>query len=228
MSLKYSRVIPKIILLWLVFILLISSYTKAQTVNEKSFYGGLYYLSNYLASEEFIQFARTHNDLEAVDHIYEKALTFFDGDISETFFCLTFVFIPYNHINIKLPLTGTNVRFPLPSPPQSVFVKKVQNTPKHLFFDSPNNDFGDKDKLAHFFANAFLRYNVSIFNLSEFLGIFVEYFEQGFFLQGGFDRRDLIVNHLGELFAEMVKNSPNAKPSEALKIYQLLYLSIQL
>ncbi len=206
----------------------ISTSTKAQTVNEKSFYGGLFYLSSYLASEEFIQFARTHNDLEAVDHIYEKALTFFDGDVSETFFCLTFVFIPYNHINIKLPLIGTNVRFPLPSPPQSVFDKKVQNTPKHLFFDSPNNNFGDKDKLAHFFANAFLRYNVSIFNLSEFLGIFVEYFEQEFFLQGGFDRRDLAVNHLGELFAEMVKNNPNAKPSDALKIYQLLYLSIQL
>jgi len=206
--------------------LLISSSTKAQTVNEKSFYGGLFYLSNYLASEEYIQFARTHNDLEAVDHIYEKALSFFDGDASETFFCLTFVFIPYNHITVKLPLIGTNVRFPLPSPPQSVFNEKVKNTPKHLFFDSPQNDFGDKDKLAHFFANAFLRYNVSVFNLSEFLGIFVEYFEQGFFLQGGFDRRDLIANHLGELFAKMVHNNPLAKPSEALKVYQLLYLRI--
>ena len=206
--------------------LLISSSTKAQTVNEKSFYGGLFYLSNYLASEEYIQFARTHNDLEAVDHIYEKALSFFDGDASETFFCLTFVFIPYNHITVKLPLIGTNVRFPLPSPPQSVFNEKVKNTPKHLFFDSPQNDFGDKDKLAHFFANAFLRYNVSVFNLSEFLGIFVEYFEQGFFLQGSFDRRDLVANHLGELFAVMVQNNPNAKPSEALKVYQLLYLRI--
>ena len=193
---------------------------------EKSFYGGLFYLTNYLNSDEYKQFSKLHDDLESVNHVYEKALVFFDGDVSETFFCLTFVFIPYNHITMKLPLIETNVKFPLPSPPQSVFNEKLKNTPKHLFFDSPNNNFGDKDKLAHFFANAFLRYNVSFFNLSEFLGIFVEYFEQGFFLQGSFDRRDLIVNHLGELFAEMVHKNPNAKPSEALKVYQLLYLRI--
>ena len=71
-----------------------------------------------------------------------------------------------------------------------------------------------------------MKTNVSIFNLSEFLGIFVEYFEQGFFLQGGYDNRDLIANHLGELFAVMVRNDSNTKPSEALKVYQLLYLRI--
>ena len=204
--------------------LLISS-SQAQKNYDKSFYGGLFYLTNYLNSDDYKQFSKFHNDLECVDHIYEKAITFFDGDASETFFCLTFVFIPYNHISVKLPLIGI-IKFPLPSLPQSVFDEKVKNTPKHLFFDSPNNNFGDKDKLAHFFANAFLRYNVSIFNLSEFLGIFVEYFEQGFFLQGGFDRRDLVANHLGELFAVMVQKNLNAKPSEALKVYQLLYLRI--
>lgn len=206
--------------------LLISSSTKAQTVNEKSFYGGLFYLTNYMNSDEYKQFAKTHNDLESVDHIYEKALTFFESDLSETFFCLTFVFIPYNHITVKVPLVGTNVRIPLPSPPLMVFNEKLKNTPKKIFFDSPNNDFGDKDKLAHFFANAFLHYNVSFFNLSEFLGIFVEYFEQGFFLQGDYDSRDLIANHLGELFAVMIRTDSNAKPSEALKVYQLLYLRI--
>jgi hypothetical protein len=127
---------------------------------------------------------------------------------------------------MRLPLTGTKIRIPLPSPPLKIFNEKLKNTPKKIFFDSPENDYGDKDKLAHFFANAFLRYNISIFNLSEFLGIFVEYFEQGFFLQGGYDRRDLIANHLGELFALMVRNYPDAKPSEALKIYQLLNFRI--
>lgn len=207
-------------------LLLVSSSSQAQKNYDRSFYGGLFYLTEHMTSDEYKQFSKTHNDLESVDHIYEKALLFFDGDLSETFFCLTFVFIPYNHIIVKLPLIGTNVRFPLPSPPQKVFNEKVLNTPKQLFFDSPQNNFGDKDKLAHFFANAFLRYSVSFFNLSEFLGIFVEYFEQGFFLQGGFDKKDLTVNHLGELFAEMVRNHSNARPSEALKVYQLLYLRI--
>ncbi len=179
-----------------------------------------------MTTQEYLSFKHSHTDSETVDHIYEKALKFFDGDFSETFFCLTFALIPYNKIDMKLPLTGTRISVPLPSPPNKIFKEKLKNTPKKLFFDSPKNDFGDKDKLAHFFSNAFLRYNVSFFNLSQFLGIFVEYFEQGFFLQGGYDERDLIANHLGEFFALMVKNNPNAKPSEALKIYQLLYLRI--
>lgn len=179
-----------------------------------------------MTSDEYKLFLHTHNDLETVDHIYEKALTFFEGDYSETFFCLTFTLIPYNKILMKLPVIGSHVTVPLPSPPQKKFDEKLKNTPKRLFSDSPSNDFGDKDKLAHFFANAFLHYNISFFNLSEILGIFVEYFEQGFFLQGGFDRRDLIANHLGEIFAEMVHKNKNAKPSEALKIYQLLILRI--
>ena len=208
-----------------IFVLLIGSYAKGQDEYDKSFYGGLFYLTNYMNSEEYRQFTVDHTDLETVNHLFEKALMFFEGDLSETFFCLTFVFIPYNHIDMKLPLIGV-IKFPLPSPPKNVFDQKVKNTPKHLFIDSPTDKFGDKDKLAHFFANAFLRYNVSIFNLSEFLGIFVEYFEQGFFLQCAFDRRDIIANHLGEFFAEMVKNYPDAKPSEALKIYQLLFLRI--
>ena len=214
------------ILLFPIIIILLTCKTQAQKDYDKSFYGGLFYLTVYMTTDEFKQFEKTHNDLESVDFIYEKALNFFDGDISETCFCLMFVLIPYNHITVKVPVVGTHVRFPLPSPPLSVFKKKMENTPKKLFFDSPNNDFGDKDKLAHFFANAFLHYNVSIFNLSEFLGIFVEYFEQGFFTEGGYDIRDLIANHIGELFADMVRHNPKAKPSDALKVYQLLFIRI--
>ncbi len=208
------------------FILFIYSKSQAQIDYEKSFYGGLLYLTNYMTSDEYKQFIKTHNDLESVDHIYKKALIFFDGDASETFFCLTFVFIPYNHITVKIPLIEAHIKFPLPSPPQFVFNKKVKNTPKKLFFDSPENELGDKDKLPHFFGNAFIRYNLRMFNLSKFLGIFIEYFEKEFFAEGGFSKKDLIANYLGELFAEMVRTNPNAKPSEALKIYQLFYLRI--
>ena len=214
----------KILLLILLF--LTQTELFAQRKYDKDFYGGLFFLTNYMTSEEYMQFSQIHNDLEIVDHIYGKALTFFEGDYSETFFCLTFTLIPYNKILMKLPVIGSHVTVPLPSPPEKIFKEKLKNTPKKLFVDSPSNDFGDKDKLAHFFANAFLHYNISFFNLSEFLGIFVEYFEQGFFLQGEFDKRDLMTNNLGEIFAEMVHKNRNAKPSEALKIYQLLILRI--
>ena len=58
------------------------------------------------------------------------------------------------------------------------------------------------------------------------MGIFVEYFEEGFFPGGGYDYRDLVANHLGKLFGTMVKNKKDVKPSEALKIYQALYIRV--
>jgi hypothetical protein len=215
----------KIILLLLIF-LAMSENINAQRKNDKSFYGGIFYITNYMISDEYKLYSHGHTDLELVDHLYQKALTFFDNDASETFFCLTFALIPYNKILMRFPVLNFVMTIPLPSPSQNVFDQKLKVTPKKLFFDSPANDFGDKDKLAHFFANAFLHYNVNFFNLSEFLGIFVEFFEQAFFLQGGYDYRDLIANHIGEFFAGMVQKNPNAKPSEALLVYQLLYLNI--
>ena len=205
------------------FVLCIPGISIPQVKYDRSFYGGLFYLTNYLTTDEYKNFAKAHTDLECVDHVYETALKFFDGDPSEACFCLTFTFIPYNKILMRLPVIGSHITIPLPSPPNRVFKEKLKNTPKKIFCDSPDDDFGDKDKLAHFFSNAFLKYDVTIFNLSEFLGIFVEYFEQGFFLQGGYDIRDLIANHIGEFFAEMLEKNKSTKPSDALKIYQLLY-----
>lgn len=190
--------------------------------NDPSFYGGLFFLTNYMISNEYVQFKQTHSDVECVDHIYEKALDYFNNDLSETFLCLTFTLIPYNQIPMKIPFIGIKVTAYLPSPPQKVFIEKCKNTPKYLFFDSPRDDFGDKDKLAHFFGNAFLSYNIPFFNFSDFMGIFVEYFEEGLFLTGGYDYRDLVANHLGKLFAAMVKNKKDVKPSEAMKVYQVL------
>jgi len=105
-----------------------------------------------------------------------------------------------------------------------LFQAKLKNLPTKIFFDSPENEFGDKDKLSHFFGNAFLKYNSSFFNLSKFLGIFVEVVERDLFVNGSFDNRDLITNYLGELFGELIKCNKNILPSDVLKIYQLLFI----
>jgi hypothetical protein len=194
--------------------------------NDKSFYNGLFYLTNYMTSDEYLQFKKVHSDIESVDHIYEYALKYFNNDLSETFLCLTFTLIPFNKVQMKIPFIGTKFTVPLPSPSQSIYNEKRKNTPKLIFFDSPRDDFGDKDKLAHFFGNAFLSYSIPLFNISDFMGIFVEYFEEGFFPGGGYDYRDLVANHIGKLFGTMVKNKKDIKPSEALKIYQTLYIRV--
>lgn len=206
---------------------LLQNFTFAQNNYDRSFYGGLFYLSELIASDIFEKSKNEYDDLDLVlvDSLYLKAIKFYQGDISEALLALTFASLPFDHIKIRF-LFGTRFNIPLPSPPKKVFDKRVKNLPKFLFFDSPEGNFGDKDKLAHFFGNAFLRYNFGFFNLSKFMGIFVETVEEGLFIEGGYSRRDLIANHLGELFAESVKQNSSILPSEILKVYQLLFFRI--
>ncbi len=210
-----------------ILIFLFHNHFLAQSNYDKSFYGGLFYLSEFIASDEFSTFKNGHDDLAQVDIIYKKAVDFYNGDISEALLALTFTYLPFDHIKVRF-LFGTQLNFPLPSPPKKVFNNKVRNLPKFLFFDSPKSNFGDKDKLAHFFGNTFLRYNFGFFNLSKFMGIFVETVEEGLFIEGGYSNRDLIVNHLGEFFAESIKKNNSILPSDILKVYQILFIRITL
>ncbi len=217
----------KNIFIWSVFIaLLYCSSSICQTKYDKSFYGGLFYLSNYIASEEFVNLKKNNSDIALVDTLYQRSLTFFDGDISEALLCLTFACLPFNKIEFKLPFGLGIAKIPLPSPPQNVFEKRKDNLPKKLYFSTPNTNFGDKDKLSHFFGNAFLKYSAGIFNFSKFMGMFVELTEEYFFANGSFDKRDLETNYYGEIFASLLKNNCKAKPSEALVINQLLLIRV--
>jgi hypothetical protein len=213
-------------LILFLFLLLFFSESFSQKKYDKDFYGGIFFISDYIASQGFQNLKTNHADIDLVDSIYCKALIFFEGDISEALLCLTFSTIPFNHITIKLPVIGSNVIAHLPSPGKKVFQKRRDNLPKKIFIDSPNDDFGDKDKLAHFFGNAFLSYNLGWFNFSKFIGMFVEKIEDGFFAEGGFDRRDLIINSYGDFFGKLLKNNHGMKPSNVLKIHQLIYFRL--
>ncbi len=213
-------------LILLLFLLL--SFTKSfpQKKYNKDFYGGMFFISDYIASQEFQNLKANHADIDLVDSIYCKALIFFEGDISETLLCLTFSTIPFDHITVNIPVIGSNVIAHLPSPAKKIFEQRKNNLPKNIFWDSPNDEFGDKDKLAHFFGNAFISYNLGWFNFSKFIGLCVEKVEDGFFAEGGFDRRDLMVNSFGEIFGKLLKNYPEIKPSNVLKIHQLIYFRL--
>lgn len=205
----------------LLFVFILPNKFQSQQRYEKSFAGGILFLSNYIASDDFKELKKNYSDLDLTDSLYYKALKFWEGDVSESLLSLTFACLPFNIIKLDLKLFKLDLF--LPSPNQQVFQKRLENLPSKLFFNSPTNDFGDKDKLSHFFGNAFLHYNVSLFNFSKFMGIFVEKTEQSFFSNGGFDKRDIIANHLGEIFSEMLKLNKHSKPSKALLIYQILY-----
>lgn len=209
--------------IFVIIIVLLPQMILAQS--DKSLSDAVYHLSEFIASDEFLKLKENNTDLDLIDTIYTRALKYHNGDISETLLTLTFATLPFNKMPVRLPLLG-KVNLHLPSVNKKLFREKVKNLPSKIYFDSPESDFGDKDKVAHFFGNSFLGYNEGFFNLSKFMGIFVELFEASFEVGGGLDRRDILTNNLGELFGKELNKNKKLMPSDIMKLYYLFYTTI--
>lgn len=180
---------------------------------------GIALISEYVSSDEFTKIKKNTSDLAQVDSIYSYAVKIYHNDYSEAMLALTFALVPYKEVPLKLPLFGISWDVPLPCAADSIYLPKNQNLPKNLFSDSPPGIYGDRDKLSHFFGNAFLSFNISLFNFSEFIGIFIELFEEAFKIEGALDERDLIANELGKQFGEALQNNIHIMPSEFFRKY---------
>jgi hypothetical protein len=171
-------------------------------------------ISEFISSDYFIHLKKETNDLSLVDTIYEHAVKIKDYDYSEALLSLTFATIPYKDVPLEIPFTHVEINYPLVSDVDSIFLLKDKELPKNLFYDSPQNSFGDKDKLAHFFGSAFISYNSFFFDSADLIGYFVEVFEETFVVQGTVDFRDLDVDKMGKLFGILLKNNKNLLPSD--------------
>jgi hypothetical protein len=184
------------------------------------------YLSDFIASDYFIELKETNSDLALVDSIYLRAITFTEKDYSEALLALTFATIPYKKVPILIPVIKEIIYYPLTAADDSTFKLKNKNLPRYLFYDSPKTDFGDVDKLAHFFGNAFIGYSENIFDLSSLIGYFVESFEESFKVQSKVDYRDLDVNWYGDQFGKLLKENEELLPSQIMLNRSLIYFRI--
>ncbi|HEY7751329.1 MAG TPA: hypothetical protein VH917_03480 [Ignavibacteriaceae bacterium] len=207
--------------LFLLLILSNNSHPQQSNLSQK-----VNYISQFIASESFINLKKTNNDLSLVDSIYSRAVNINSQDKSEALLALTFSSIPYKQIPILIPLTGIKIYYPLTSAEDSIFKEKNKNLPKYFFYDSPSGDYGDKDKLAHFFGNAFISYSEDILDLSFLIGYFVEAFEEDFILDSEFSLRDVDVNWYGEIFGSMLKQNKKILPSNILLLRSFRYIII--
>ncbi|MGQ9644381.1 MAG: hypothetical protein ACUVT3_11035 [Ignavibacterium sp.] len=173
-------------------------------------------ISEYIASEKFIEIRKLKGDLTSVDSLYQKALEINNYNYGETLLSLMFATVPYREVPIKLPVLNIIIYYPLISADEETFLKKNENLPRFLFIDTPQNNYGDLDKLAHFFGSAFLSYESSIFDLGELIGYFVEAFEESFKVQSEIDYRDIDVNYYGRLFGKLLKKDKTILPSQIL------------
>jgi hypothetical protein len=186
------------------------------------------YLSGFIASEYFNELQSSNSDLALVDTIYLRAVNYFEVDYSEALLALTFTTVPYNEVPIEGPILKSIFYYPLISASDSIFLKKNEQLPRYLFFDSPATNHGDVDKQAHFYGSAFISYSITIFDLGNLIGYFVEAFEEDFKVQSKIDKRDLDVNLYGKLFGETLEIKPDTLPSHILIIRSLRYFIFSL
>lgn len=189
---------------------------------------GVNYLSEFIASDYFIELKKENTDLALVDSLYLRAIEFYNNDYQEALLALTFTTIPYSRVPLVIPLIKTRIYYPLISASDSIANLKNQNLPSKLFYDSPDNDYGDKDKLAHFFGNAFIGYAENILKLADVFGYFVEAFEEDFKAQSEVDSRDINVNWYGVLFGDLLEVNKKILPSQIMTIRSLRYFIITL
>lgn len=186
------------------------------------------HISEYIASEHFINLKNEIGDAAASDSIFIQAINFTDGDISEALLALMLATVPYREVPIQVPLINSIIYYPLTSADEETFLKKNENLPRYLFFDSPINEYGDKDKLAHFFGSAFLSYESNIFDLGKLIGYFVEAFEESFKVQSNIDLRDLDVNEYGRMFGNLLKENNKLLPSQIFLLRSLRFFRVTL
>jgi len=208
----------------LISIILISSSFPQQSKLSKA----VNYLSDFIASEYFNELKFGNSDLALVDTIYLRAVNYFEGDYSETLLALTFTTVPYNEVPIEGPILKNIFYYPLISASDSIFLKKNEQLPRYLFYDSPITEHGDVDKQAHFYGSAFISYSITLFDLGNLIGYFVEAFEEDFKVQSVADERDMDVNWYGKLFGEALDVEPATLPSHIMIIRSLRYFIFSL
>ena len=174
------------------------------------------FISEYIASRSFLTLKKEIGDLKTVDSIFIKSCNHSNKDFSEALLALTFATVPYKEVPIQIPLLKVIVNYPLISASDSIFLLKNENLPRYIFCDSPADNYGDKDKLAHFFGSAYISYASNIFDLGDPIGYFVEVFEESFKVQSTIDERDLITNNLGNTFGKLLKRNKNILPSQII------------
>jgi len=206
----------------LVFLLLSQNLFPQQSELSK----GVNYISEFIASDYFKDLSKTNSDLALADTIYLRAVHYKNYDYSEALLGLTFACVPYRKVPVRLPLLNIVLYYPLTSAGRGTYLKKNMNLPRNLYFDTPTNSFGDKDKLAHFFGSAYISYSSKVFDFGNLIGYFVESFEDEFKVQSRIDTRDMMTNRLGNLFGKILKENKNILPSQVFILRTFQYLII--
>lgn len=160
---------------------------------------------NDYISKNLVKSGDREINLVQIDSIFSYAISIADSNIGDALLFCSLGTMTYQTFKMKVPILNFLIPFSVFSQVnQDLLNQKVNNLPSKLFDDSPETDFGDKDKVVHFFSSAYLSYTFG-YRFAEQVGNFVEHFEEGFKIDGKVDKRDLKINQLGSEFGQLLR-----------------------
>jgi hypothetical protein len=169
-----------------------------------------YDMRDYIASPEFGAFDSIAPPEQVFDEIYFESLALTHGDLSEALLAASFG--SFEHEYIPLDFFGAEVDLPLTSETHARFLLRVSHLPEHLYHIPE----GDRDKLQHFFASAWLKSLLGMDWLVRLAGEGVEAGEGAFVIGDSRDPRDVHANGDGLKFEMRTEQSPDTRPSKSL------------
>jgi len=171
-------------------------------------------LKEFVRSEELSLLREERGDLAAVDAIYRRAVRLCWYNRGEALFLSCFATMDHMRFGVRVPMVGLVLWFTLTSEDRETARARIDSLPRHLYPDTPENRFGDRDKLQHFFGSAFLSYTFESGAASDRVGQSVEWGEELFVVDGVNDPRDVRANREGQEFGLRLLDEPAALPSE--------------
>jgi hypothetical protein len=172
-------------------------------------------IRDYVRDPRFKELTQRCGDLRAVDAIYLKALKIGEYDIPRALFLSLMGTLEHKDVGVEIPILGV-LNVPLTFEEDSLFKARRANLPSRIYSDTPRE--GDKDKLQHFFASAYLAYATQSPEFAKESGDFVEWGEARFIAGGDDDPRDKRANAQGEAFGRDIAVVKTLLPSDYLHL----------
>ena len=169
-----------------------------------------YDMREYIASTEFGEFDSTMQPEIVFDEIYCQAVEYAHGDMPTAFLAAAFGSIEHEYI--PFDLLGMELDLPLTNESHKRFITRWSHLPEHLYHTSE----GDRDKIQHFFASAWLKSTLGMDWLVRLAGKGVEVGESLFLIGGFEDPRDIHANNDGVRFGTKAEGDLDRSPSSEL------------
>jgi hypothetical protein len=171
------------------------------------------FIRSYVRDEQFRVMMDRCGEMRAVDAIYLKALRITEYEISRALFLSLMAVLEHRNVEFELPFGGS-LAVPLTFEADSLFRARYRHLPSRIYPDTPPE--GDRDKLQHFFASAYIAFVSDSPTLARASGNAVEWGEARFIVGGADDPRDRRSNKHGEWFGRDLLTVKTLLPSDYL------------